>query len=98
MKTEFHGKDATECRVPNETPYTKSGLYLFLDIDQKTWEDYRDKEAFSLICSRVEQIIYTQKIEGASVGAFNHAIVARELGLVDKSEITKQKITVKRKG
>lgn len=87
-KTEFHGKNAKECKVPNETPYTLSGLYLFLDIDRMTWEDYSKQDGFSAICTRVRNIIYTQKIEGAAVGAFNHAIVSRELGLTDKVEGT----------
>jgi len=71
----------------NETPYTKSGLFLFLGIDINTWDLYKDREDFIHITSRIEQIIYTQKIEGAAVGAFNQNIVARELGLAEKTEI-----------
>lgn len=86
-KTEFNGKDAIECKVPTETPYTLTGLFVFLDIDRKTWDLYRHREDFIPIVTRVEQIIYTQKIEGASVGAFNANIVARELGLKDVSDV-----------
>lgn len=86
IKVEFNGKDAIECHVPTETPYTLTGLFVFLDIDRKTWDLYRNREDFIPIVSRVEQIIYTQKIEGATVGAFNANIVARELGLVDKQD------------
>lgn len=88
IRTEFHGKDATECKVPNETPYTISGLCVFLDINRTTWMHYKEHKDFSNIAARIEQIIYTQKIEGASVGAFNASIVARELGLTDKSQVT----------
>lgn len=88
-KTEFNGKDAIECHVPTETPYTKSGLFVYLDIDITTWGLYRERQDFINIITRVEQIIYTQKIEGASTGAFNANIVARELGLADKKEIEK---------
>lgn len=35
----------------------------------------------------VETTIYTQKFEGAAVGAFNSNIIARDLGLADKKEI-----------
>lgn len=87
IKTEFHGKDAIECHVPNETPYTISGLCVFLHINRDTWVQYRGYEDFTDIIARIEQIIYTQKIEGASVGAFNASIVARELGLVDRSQV-----------
>lgn len=87
-KTEFHGKEAIECKVPNETPYTFTGLYLFLDIDHKTWTLYEGREDFIPITTRVRNIIYTQKFEGAAVGAFNAQIISRDLGLTDKSDIT----------
>lgn len=97
-KTEYHGKDPIACLVPNTTPYTWSGLELYLGIN--SFEEYKTNPSysdFSDVIARIGKIIYTQKIEGASVGAFNASIVARELGLADKQEITKNKITVKRK-
>jgi len=87
-KTEFHGKDAAKCIVDQTTPYTKTGLYIFLDIGKDTWVNYKDREGFLEVTTRVEAIIYTQKLEGASVGAFNASIIARDLGLKDNSEIT----------
>lgn len=90
-KTEFNGKDAVECHVPTETPYTLTGLFVFLDIDRTTWDLYREREAYIPLVTRVEQIIYTQKFEGAAVGAFNANIIARELGL---KEATQQDIKI----
>jgi hypothetical protein len=84
--TEFNGKDAKECHVPNETPYTWTGLYLFLDSNHTTWCDYENREDFVSICTRVRNIIYTQKFEGATVGAFNANVISRDLGLTDKTE------------
>jgi len=86
IKTEFNGKDAIECHVPTETPYTWTGLYLYLDIDHKTWCLYENREEFIPITTRVRNIIYTQKFEGAAVGAFNAQIISRDLGLKDTSE------------
>ncbi len=40
---------------------------------------------FSEVITRVEQIIYIQKFEGATVNAFNANIISRELGLADKT-------------
>lgn len=85
LKTEFNGKDAIECKIPNETPYTWTGLYLFLDIDHKTWVDYENREGFIPICTRVRNIIYTQKFEGAAVGAFNSNLIARDLQIRDNT-------------
>jgi len=90
IKTEFNGKDAIECKVPIETPFTFTGLYLYLDIDHKTWLDYEARPEFSTITTRVRNIIYTQKFEGATVGAFNANIIARDLGLADKKEVEKK--------
>ncbi len=93
IKTEFHGKDANECFVPNETPYTWTGLYLFLDISHQTWKDYEELKDFIEISTRVRNIIYTQKFEGASVGAFNANIISRDLGLKEQSEV-ESKVTL----
>lgn len=90
VKKDWVGKDAKEVDRENETPYTKSGLCLYLDISGwKVLEDSRKtSEDFSQIVSRIEQVIITQKIEGASVGAFNASIVSRELGLKDAVDHT----------
>ncbi len=86
-EVQFNGKDAKECKVPTDTPYTLPGLYLSLGIDHKTWVDYEGREGFSPITSRVRNIIYTQKFEGAAVGAFNANIIARDLGLKEQSDV-----------
>jgi hypothetical protein len=85
-KIEYNGKNAKKCEVPNETPYTWTGLFLFLDIAHSTWSEYERLDDFSAVTTRVRNIIYTQKLEGAAVGAFNASIIARDLGLADKRE------------
>ena len=89
-KKDWVGKDAIEVTRETETPYTKSGLLLFLDIEQwRTIEDLKNVSSdFLQVVTHIEKIIFTQKIEGASVGAFNASIVSRELGLAEKSDIT----------
>jgi hypothetical protein len=96
-KKDWVGKDAEEVERESETPYTWTGLALFLDIDTDTLRNYGKEEGykdFFGIISRIGQIIYTQKIEGASVGAFNPSIVARELGLAEKTDVTNKTFTV----
>lgn len=92
VKTEFNGKDAIECHVPTETPYTWTGLYLFLDIDHSTWQLYEKRDDFIAISTRVRHIIYTQKFEGAAVGAFNPQLISRDLGLIDKAETKNESV------
>lgn len=86
-KQQIAGKPSEIWELETDTPYTLSGLCVFLDIGVSTWHDYRNREDFSDVITRVENIMYTQKFEGASVGAFNPNIIARDLGLSDKQDV-----------
>ena len=76
-------------------PFTILGMCNYIGITYQTWLDYRrnkeakgkDKTDFSLVMDRIDQIIYSQKFEGASAGLLNPNIIARDLGLADKKEI-----------
>lgn len=74
--------------MPKMRAMTISGLCLFLDIEPPTWRDYKSQKAFSFVCAKVEETIRTQKFEGASADLLNPAIIARDLGLADRTEIT----------
>ena len=67
---------------------TLTGLCIFLDIDMTTWAEYRQREGFSSVTTRVDEIIRTQKFEGAAAGLLQPNIIARDLGLADKQEHT----------
>jgi hypothetical protein len=60
---------------------------IFADIDNKTFQNYREQEDFIPIVTRIENIIRSQKFEGASAGLLNANIIARDLGLKDESKI-----------
>lgn len=83
---EFNGKDAVECIVPKMRAYTYSGLCVYLDCDDETFHGVRELKDFVAIYTRICKIIYTQKFEGAASGLLNASIIARDLGLIDKSE------------
>lgn len=75
--------------MPTERPLTITGLCLYLDCNSQYFNQFKKNlkktdEDFSLVIARIEEIIYTQKFEGAAVGAFNANIIARDLGLSDK--------------
>lgn len=78
------GKDGDEVSKELMRPFTLSGLCVFLDCGEQTLRDYGARQDFSEVYTRIEQIIRTQKFEGAAVGLFNANIIARDLGLVDK--------------
>jgi hypothetical protein len=67
---------------------TMMGLCNFLDISTQTWAAYRGKEDFSEVVNRAEQIMRQQKFEGASADLLNPNIIARDLGLADKTEFS----------
>lgn len=76
---------------PTQRPYTISGLCLYLDCNVQYFTDFKsaldkDEHDFSIVITRIEQIIYTNKYEGAVVGAFNANIIARDLGLKDEQK------------
>ena len=66
--------------------FTIGGLCIFLDIDHKTWTNYRSKDDFFGVTSKIEDIIRDQKFTGAAAGLFNANIIARDLGLKESSE------------
>ena len=82
----FSKRDAMEMNK-QPLPYTLASLCLFLDITQKTWHEWaNDRGDLSDVITRVSETIRDQKMVGAMVGSYNHNIVARDLGLVDKVE------------
>ncbi|MDC7940300.1 DNA-packaging protein [Raoultella ornithinolytica] len=77
----------TKARLPKMRAMTISGLCIFLDIADSTWDQYRTKKGFSVITTRVEKLIYEQKFSGAAADLLNPNIIARELGLVEKKSV-----------
>ena len=68
-------------------PYTITALCIFLRIHHDTFYEYKKRPGFTEIIKVIEETIRNQKFEGASIGLFNHNIIARDLGLKDKSEV-----------
>lgn len=78
-------------KVPHMRAMTQAGLCAFLNIGVSTWHDYKKKDNFSAVISKVESIMFEQKFSGAAAGLLNSNIIARDLGLTDKTE---QKVTL----
>lgn len=77
--------------VPTSTPMSIKGFCLFADIDHVTFANYESNvdpyKDFFTITTRIRNVIESQQFEGATVGAYNPNIIARTLGLADKSEV-----------
>lgn len=90
LRTDYRGKDAEEVQIPTPRPFTIKGLCLYLDASEQYWRTFKASEGakdFLAVITRIEEIIYTQKFEGAAVGAFNANLISRDLGLADKKEL-----------
>lgn len=61
---------------------------VFAGIARSTFQLYEKDEAYSVITARIRDIIYDQKFTGAAAGLLESNIIARELGLVDKKDVT----------
>lgn len=84
--TSFKGVNTHE-PIAKMRAMTISGLCIFLDIGRRTWDEYRANKDFLPVTMRVEEIIRTQKFEGASADLLNPNIIARDLGLADKQDV-----------
>ncbi|MDW9547721.1 DNA-packaging protein [Sinorhizobium meliloti] len=78
----------TKETLPKMRAMTIDGLCLFLDIGIQTWHDYKGRDDFSEVTSRAENVIRSQKFAGAAADLLNANIIARDLGLADKAELT----------
>ena len=76
--------------IPKKRPLTVGSLVLFLDISIVAWMQYAKERGddFIYICKVVDEMIRQQKFGGAAAGFFNHAIIARDLGLVERQDVT----------
>lgn len=85
--------DVTSANAKKKRPYTLHGLCLYLDCGTAYFRNFRNQErdnkaAFMEVIDKINETIYNQKFSGAASGFFNANIIARDLGLADKSDIT----------
>lgn len=69
-------------------PMTLEGFCNYANITLPTFRDYASQKDFSSVTTRIREIIETHQLEGAASGFLNPNIIARKLGLVDKSDVT----------
>jgi hypothetical protein len=80
---QFQG-EIVEGKLPKKMPYTLEGLTLFLNVNRKYLDDLTDD--FSLVVEQIKQTCHNQKLTGAAQGFFDSGIIARDLGLRDKTD------------
>lgn len=84
----FQG-EAKIAEYPVKRAMLIESLCDYLGIMPETWRDWRsNRKDLSVVITRAERVIYRQKFEGAAANQLNPNIIARDLGLADKREIT----------
>jgi len=82
----FQGSVITD-EVPRIRAMTIQALCFFIGISRQGWSEYCAKPDFSEITAEIQDVIFSQKFEGAAADQLNASIIARELGLADKQEV-----------
>lgn len=88
MEVVKHQGDAFNHEVPKMRAPTLQGLWIHLGIGRQTWYDMKKRKGFPEVCRWIEDAFYDWKFQGAAAGLLNHAIIARDLGLADKTDLT----------
>lgn len=100
-EVDYKGGMAKKVVMKRMRAYTLKGLCLFLGVNSGYFVDFEngltdsesDKE-FSLILTRIKDVIYTQKFTGAAANMLNQNIIARDLGLTEKSETRAENVNL----
>lgn len=80
-------------KVPKMRAFTLEALCLYIGCSTSYFRAFKstlkeeDKD-FLTVIEQIELTIYSQKFEGAAAGLLNANIIARDLGLSDKQEVT----------
>ena len=88
------GKDGEEVIKHHPTPYTLSGLCVFLGVNTQYFGSFRDSVTFKSnpdfdkVYTCINDIIRTQQVEGGMTGFFNPSLTARINNLTDRQDIT----------
>lgn len=85
---DFRGRDAQPVTIPKMRAMTKDHFALCCGLNG--WEVLNEYKArgqdFHDVITRIERLIYYQKFTGSAAGLLNPNIIARDLGLADKSQ------------
>lgn len=88
--TSFQGTNALE-NLPKMRAVTQQSMYLYCGISRSKWGDYRlgnDIEGFKEVVEWAEDMMHSINFEGGASGLLNAMLVARQLGLAERTELT----------
>jgi hypothetical protein len=86
-KTVQSDKGFSDEEKPTQRPYSKGGWFIYIGCSESWLTNYKKEASQDIlkVIEDIENIIYTQQWDGATVGAYNANIIARSLGLSDNT-------------
>lgn len=98
-KKTWHKKEAIKSgmnagkiiNIPTQIPLTIESFCVFAGVSKQTFYNYEKEDGYEEyfdITTRMREIIESDQLDGASIGAYNQSIIARKLGLAEKIENT----------
>lgn len=89
--TDWVGGMAKEIKRIKPLPYTIEGYCQHIGVTHQWFYAFKARKdlspEFMAVIRAIEEVIYRQQYEGATVGLFQHNIIARKLGLAEVSKI-----------
>ena len=92
-RTDYVGRNGDKVQTPLQVPITFEGFECYLadegiiddlgHYSQNLGDRYKD---YVPIITRIRKNCFAQNFKGASVGLFNANIIAKKLGLIEKSQ------------
>ena len=97
IEIDYRGKDAERVELPHKRPLTIHGFQSFIGAGmhwftefKKLSQTYKNNECFSYVYTRIENECRADKFDGAAVGVYNANIIARDLGLTDRVNVSNE--------
>lgn len=89
----FHYQGVVTSHSSNKLrAYTLTGLCLYLDCSENYFRNFeennKDSKDFMAVITRIHETNYSQKFTGAAADLLNANIIARDLGLTDKKDVS----------
>lgn len=88
LKASHHMGEQVDLKTNKLNAPTLEGLFAFLRISKQTWHDYKSRKDFIDVMGHICNLMYSHKLAGAAAGLYNPNIIARNLGLAEKTEST----------
>ena len=97
IEIDFRGSKIEKIELPKMRAMTMWGLCSFLHVNTVYFNDFESglkgkddatSKDFSKVITHVRESITNQKFAGAAAGFLNPNIIARDLGLVEKKDMT----------